>query len=232
MRVALGIPVFGMVPGEALPSMLRLAVEIGRLGEVAIVVPIDQSPHERARNYIMETSLGLDCQWLMFMDTDNTIPNEAFQKLLSLAEKGSVITAGHYVQRGYPFMPTWGKIAPGGTQHHFTMRAKEGREGVEIDSCGMGCTLINLEWVRDNLPPGGWFKKEEGPKGVTGEDTFFCMKVAERGGGIMGHTDVRCGHLSKREEITDENAEGFRKLHLEAVKALQAFLIKGRRDKE
>ena len=212
MKTALGIPYAGDPPKEACPSHHALAVEIGRMGEIVLIHPLDQIPHSKARNYIMEHALREECDLLMFVDADNIIPTGAFETLLETLEKtGAVMVSGYYLQRGFPFGPVWFKW--------FEDRQCAGqvqpREGItspqRIDICGLGCALVRLGWVRENIEK-PWFRIMEREDGkMVWEDTYFCLKIRERGGLVVGDPRVVSDHLFKREVINAQTVERLRK---------------------
>lgn len=217
MKVALGIPTVGdVVP--AFKEILGAAVEIGREGEIVIIVPVDEFPVDRAREFVVGAAIGNECDLLMFIDSDTKPPKGFWAILREVMERTKAqVVAGMYLQRGYPYANIWARVENGKAFHLCA-----GGEGeVEIHACGMGCTLIDLTWVRKNLErPFFRIIHGEGSKDYAlWEDFYFCKKVIEHGGKVLGVPRVFCGHMAPRQEVTKEFAQFSRKAYIEAEMA-------------
>lgn len=199
MRTALGIPILRDVPGDAFCAHLATAVEIGRVGEIVIISPTDLAPVDRARDYVWKETLKRDCDLLLFVDYDTILPPGAFGTLLeALRRTGSQVATGKYFLKGFPFTNIWAK-----KQGENLLHVDCGVE-TEIDGCGMGCALIDVRWLRENVKPPYWTTSyDEG--GLSTEDYPFCSKVIAAGGKILAVPSVKCGHVG-RLIVTEENA--------------------------
>lgn len=212
MRVVLGIPLVGDVPKETFPNHMAVCGEISRFTkEFHLLAPWGLFPHDRARNFIFRVCQDLDADYLMFIDADNTVPVGAFTRLLDVLNKNKAqLVTGHYLRRGFPYTSVWSKKVEGGD-----ISQVDSHEVVEIDACGLGCALIDLRWLFNNLcQPFCLMTPGEEGTGVT-DDISLCDKIKAKGGIILGDGTIRCGHLLERNNVTDANAEYLRKLYIE-----------------
>lgn len=209
LKLALGIPIIGEPNAEAYGTHLALAAEMGNHGQLVISTAIGLAPHDRARNKIFKDVLEAGSKFLMFVDADMRIPVGAFQRLWEtiVATKAVMVTA-HCYRRGYPFTVAWSKVMDdtGGLYQVDTNK----RKPVEIHGCGFPCTLIDLEWVKENLDRPWFLVESDGDKRTKWEDWHFCERIRKMGGKIYGEPRVRCGHYGLKIDICDETVEWLR----------------------
>lgn len=210
MKVALGIPHVGDIPGESFLYHCRAAVEISRSAELVIIAPGDVYPHDKAREYIVSKAIKADVDLLMFVDVDVAMPAGFFSQLLEVMERRSArVVSGKYLQRGYPYVNIWGMGFEDGSAAHVDSTAEH---EVEIMGCGMGAVLIDFRWVQECLSR-PYFKIKWG-KDLLGktewEDYGFCRDVLLAGGKIYGLPYVECKHLAGRKWIDSSNAQAER----------------------
>lgn len=206
MRIALGIPTIGSVAGEVYGSHLVLAVEIGRVGEVVIVTPQDVFPVDRARELIVDECEKHEVDYLLSIDSDMFIPYGTFSFLLEIMLRRKVqVVSGKYYQREYPYANVWGKLVGEGSYH---VDADKGEH--EVDGVGLGIALIDFRWVMANLErPFFKIAKSEGSM-IIWEDYYFCHKVMEAGGVVLGTANLVAGHLTRRKLVDDLSVEYYR----------------------
>lgn len=225
MKIALAIPVIGDVPGEAFGFHMTQAVEVGRLGKLAIFVPLNKMPHDVARNETIAEAMMEQCDLLYFIDDDTIAPLGAFPKLLEVMQTtGARVVSGHYYRRGWPYTCVWSKELPRPANLETDLPAQQGAEELktawfpvdalegihEIHTSGLGCALIDLRWVSQNIQP-PWCEMLKGEKGtIVSDDTTFLTKVREKGGLILGHAGVRCVHLGERTMIHEGTVDYLR----------------------
>jgi len=194
MNLALGIPCIENVPGQAFGYHLLVAGEMARFGTLHVLAPYNLIPHDTARIAIVDQAMEHGCDYLMFVDDDMITPVGSFTKLYEIMkERKPVVVSGYYVRRGYPPTCVWSrKVGDGFVQ-------VDARSGVhEIHVSGLGCALIDLKWVSENLEK-PYFRMTPSDTGtqVTDDTTFF-EQVMEKGGLVLGCADVRSGHLGER----------------------------------
>ena len=205
MRLAYAVPVLADVPGEVFAFHLKNAAECQRLwSEVRFITPHNICPYDRARRVAVTEAIDAGCDWLWFVDADTAVPPGGLALLMESMDRGHVIS-GWYMRRGYPYTCVWSKVIDGRTVQ---LTATDGVH--EIDWTGMGCALINLRWLVSAVQR-PWFQYGIDSSGVqTMEDLFFCRKVRQAGGVILGDARVRCGHLLWRELLDETNADELR----------------------
>jgi hypothetical protein len=85
----------------------------------------------------------------------------------------------------------------------------------EIHTTGLGCALIDMNWVKEHLRPPWFIMKHTGRStNITDDITFFEM-IRAAGGKTLGDASVSCGHLGHRKIINRRNASLLRKEHME-----------------
>lgn len=205
MKLALGCPVVGAVPGEAYHSHLALLAYLGKSHEVLVPAVCDLFPHATARNMIMKTALDRGASHLLFLDSDMLIPDPRMVDELErvMNETEAAMTAGHAYRRGWPFTPTWFKIVE---DQIYQCTAPPNGLPAQIDGCGLPFNLVNLEWVRAHLTEPYFFQGEKDGKKIM-EDLFFSKAICEAGGKIIAVPTARVGHLGPRICIDDSTVE-------------------------
>lgn len=207
MKLLLGIPIFDTVQGEVYESHLNLMNEIKDNGfDVTVSTPLGICPYDRARNAVME-HCNDDIDLLLFVDGDILLPKKGFLRLLeAMRDTKAQAVSGHYYRRGYPYTCVWSQVLK---NTNFHVDADSGVH--EIHRSGLGCCLIDAKWVRDNLAS-PYFKYDSVIGG--GEDTYFFDLIREAGGKVVGHADVRCGHVGTRFVVSDKTVNWVRENEL------------------
>jgi len=211
MKLAMGVPVTSNgVFGEVYGSHLALAAEMAKVGELTIISPFTAPSVDEARNFIWKQAR--ECDYLMWVDHDVLLPINTFSSLFeALKRRSAQVVAGRYYLRGHPYANIW--ALRHGNGFAFTESEKE----TEIDACGLGCTLIDVRWVEAKLkPPLFVTTRDEHGQTVGTEDYYFCRKVKDAGGIIIGVPSVDCGHVeSKRTVVTSRNGDLLRRMELQ-----------------
>ena len=233
MRVTLGIPTLGDVNGSLYASHLALAASMGSKVDAMIVPSVfGISPHSRAREVVIEKAIDFNSDYLLFLDSDMVPPANAFHRLLETLERTKAsMVAGHFYRRRYPFTLTWFKTVDG---KNIEVSAEPEVDFAEIDSCGLACNLIDIKWVREHLEKPFFFigeKKINGQSEFVWEDAWFCHKIKEAGGLIVGDARVRVGHMAEPLIVSDENVRELRRDFMtrhpeDAKKILENRLVK------
>ena len=195
MRVALGVPILGMMHGTVAYTHMGLAAEIAKQAELFIPEAEGYTPYSRARNVIFDRAIRHDCDYVFFADADNLMPIGAFGAMLRMlqAEEAQLVT-GYAIKRQPPWDTVWTVVDEA--------RAVEA-DGlpVELAGCGLACALVDLRWIQDHLKEPYFYMDAE-----TNEDYPFCCRIREEGGRILGHTGVISGHMPDLLPITPANA--------------------------
>jgi len=211
MKTALCLPMMGSLPCEMVGPLMGLAAEIKSFGELAICTISDYAPHDRAREYLVNTAIDAKCDYLMFVDADTITPEITFGMLYpQMLKTKAALISGHYYRRGFPFTSHWSRRISSGVSY---VESTPHSGTTEIDCCGLGCALVDMKFVSLMSKP--FFKIAQNSKGDTiWEDAYFCKKIQDVGGKIFATSDVRCGHLYTRTVICDGNADNLRRLEI------------------
>ena len=220
-KIVIGLPCVGDFPLECLGDLMVSVAEAAMLEDLHIIEPKAIFPHDRAREIIITQALSAKCDYLWFIDADTRQPRGALKEMLRiLNEEKAAMVSGYYIQRGFPFASTWAierKI--GDVKIADTMQiVPDDTDRVRIDGCGLGCALIDLNWIRDNLlaPYFLMTPAPDKPTKYMWEDAFFCVQIQKAKGKIFGLPNIVCMHMSERRAITPDNAEVLRKEFVES----------------
>jgi hypothetical protein len=143
----------------------------------------------KARNHCVEAAFEFGSSHIMFIDDDVLCPVDA---LLRLMNHDVPVAAGVYWSKQRPSSPL---IFVEGHTGGYT--DWELGDLLEVDACGMGCTLLKMEVFEKMDPP--WFKTIRGEYddgvGFMTEDIFFCKKMhKELGLRPLVDTGIQCIH--------------------------------------
>lgn len=177
--VLICIPTLGLVSVQFLQSQITMATPIHTTIGYAFVVGQEVG---KARNAFVEQALAQKYKYILFRDDDVLTPREALQRLYALH---APITAGVYFSKTYPPEPLIFK-------HGYIAGVQEWKMGDilrDVDTCGMGCTLIDTEVFRklkESNPDLPFFKTEDvtlslrgNAPGVMTEDIYFLTRCRD-----------------------------------------------------
>ncbi len=146
-------------------------------------VSVDCCGVAKARNLMLRAALRLDCDGVMWVDSDMLVPNDAF---LRLSSHDVPFVSALYFCRNWPHRPAcWPRDG------NYPENSLWERDGT-----GFGCVYTS-SWLLRQLGPDPF-----GEKG-TGEDYDFCQEVRALGVPILIDTYVRCGHFGNPELVTE-----------------------------
>jgi len=154
-----------------------------------------------ARNKAVFEALKSGARMLLFIDDDILAPRNALLRLLETISNQHVVVAANYTKKIEPLESVHqhkGKPIP------VALKKPDDPDRIVPASsvCGMGFTLINLEYLQERLPwPWFWEFRDMNNMIVTSEDSFFTQLVhdyameAERP--VVVDTSVSCLHVDK-----------------------------------
>ncbi len=197
LRVTIAMPSRDQFTNETIASLMRTITQTGAL--VNLTMPsgcyIDD-----LRNKCWDDAKVFDSDWLLFMDSDNSIDYDgnAFQKMLSL---GKDVVSGIYVQKVYPYRPLVYRFTDEGLiQNYKDVPA----EPFIADATGCGFLLISRK-VMDAFTPdvearlGRPFNfLRYGQPNMLREDPAFCWRLKELGFDLWFVPEIKMGHHGKQ----------------------------------
>ena len=163
-----------------------------------------------ARNRIAQKALDMNADYVLTVDNDVVVPQNA---LLNLLEDAKDVCLGYYAHRD-PKNNYTGRMCvcrlkdkDGNDYYHYPAEsqytaeelrsmAESGIRKIEIHGGGMGCALIRTDVFRQiEYPWYDWVNYGDANRGMLSEDLYFCSLC--RASGYKIHTDVRvwCGHM-------------------------------------
>ena len=150
-----------------------------------------------SRNNLVKQALKLDCDAILWLDSDMIFPPDTLPKMVKHLEDGKDIVTGIYYRRRPPFTPVlFSKLNIDGNKSSwegFDDYPKD--EPFEIAACGFGCcmTRTKLLWEIGLDEGGQWFTPLVG----FGEDLSFCHRATQHGVKIWADPSIQCGHVGQ-----------------------------------
>lgn len=156
-----------------------------------------------ARDALVGQALGVNADYLFFMDTDNVFetpedPNVALKTLYQCMNKDpnskdAKIVSGLYRAKqkvGFNYA-AWMK-AQDKVQGYVPIQSWSGN-WLQVSVVGMGCCLIDMKIFKEVPKP--WFKWDTFED--VSEDFYFFEKASEQGYKVNVFTDVKLSHIGK-----------------------------------
>ena len=172
-----------------------------------------------ARNSIAQKAINLETDYVLMVDNDVVLPEDA---LLNLLENDVEVCLGYYAHRDadnlYRGRACVCKLKmPDGRRNYFNYpleseytaaELKELRDSevykLEIHGGGMGCALIRTDVFRKmDYPWYDWVNYATSQRGMLSEDLFFCEKCKEAKIRIYTDSRVSCGHILRHVQWPD-----------------------------
>ena len=187
MKTLLAIPNSRFIEPECFLSVY----ELEKTGEVTLYMPPSHSI-DLTRNLIAKYALDEGYDYILWVDSDMTLPKDALTKLMS-HDKDIVSEVYTYKQLGGTnavakrFIPTENDV-----YEDIPLEEIQSHKGImEVDGVGFGCVLTKTEIFNHIKDP--WFVLTHG----MGEDIDFCRKAQNAGYKIYLDTEVLAGHIGK-----------------------------------
>ena len=160
-----------------------------------------------ARNNIAQAAINNEADFVLMVDNDVVLPEDA---LLNLLEHDEDVCLGYYAHRDtdniYRGRTCICKLGPFNyplESEYTAQELKELREDdiykIQIHGGGMGCALIRTDvFNRIPYPWYDWVNYADDNRGMLSEDLFFCERCRMANIPIFADTRVGCGHLLRR----------------------------------
>ena len=163
---------------------------------------------DRMRNFCAAMVLEHEIDYLMFIDDDVLLPEDAFTKMIPFIESGEAnIIAGVTLIRGYPFHPMIFNFKDKDNHYYNDYQEHVDENGlVTCDAVGFSCCIIDVNILKQVTPP--YF--------ITGEkhteDIYFCQKATRQipGTKIRVHPGIETGHILGSDVIAPDSVKARR----------------------
>jgi GT2 family glycosyltransferase len=189
MKVAIGIPSGDMIHTDFAMSLVNLVGFSMANGIQCAVINQKSSVVEIGRCEIMASALGIEADYLLFLDSDMVFPHYT---LLNLLKHGEPIVGCDASRRRAPFDSVIAG-ADGKPIDHATAKGL-----VEIKGASTACLLVSNGVMKSvGLAP---FQVTWNGKEFLGEDYYFSNRVRESGYKIYCDADLskEIGHIGMR----------------------------------
>lgn len=158
-----------------------------------------------ARNNIVALAKGYNADYVMMVDSDVYVPQDA---LLNMLEDDKDVVLGYYAHRNRANDETvktclckLGEInyTMQFTADELTAMRERGEYVFRIHGGGMGCALIKTSvFNRMPYPYYDWKNYNDANHSLLSEDLYFCEQCRFAGIDIFGDSRVACGHMFRK----------------------------------
>lgn len=212
MKILIAVPTFESIYPDTFKSIYDLDVS-GHEVSFDFVRGYDCAT---ARNRIAQRALDKEVDYVLMVDNDVVLPNDA---LMNLTDDLKDVCLGFYAHRGSDNLyhgntnicrlyDEYGKkyfhypLESEYTGEEMRQMANSGEYKVRIHGGGMGCALINTDiFKKMSYPWYDWVHYKSGK--MLGEDLFFCEQCKKKGIPIYTDTRVSCGHMLRHVQYCD-----------------------------
>ena len=166
-----------------------------------------------ARNKIAQEALDLNVDYVLMVDNDVVLPENA---LLNLLDDPKDVCLGYYAHRDndniYRGRTSVCKLYSDDGIKYFNYPLESEYTALELEAIngtgeyklqihggGMGCALIKTDVFRKlNYPWYDWVNYADNNRGMLSEDLYFCEGCRRHDIPVYTDTRVGCGHLLRR----------------------------------
>lgn len=206
MRILVAVPTFETI----YPDTYKSIYELDPAGQETMFESVRGYDVATARNRIAQMALDKRADYVLMVDNDVVLPNDALALLL---DGGKDVCLGYYAHRGndnrYNGRTCICRLNDENGMPYYNypleseytaeeMRALD-RAGVKktvIHGGGMGCALIKTSVFRRlKYPWFDWVNYVDKNRGMLSEDLYFCELCKAAGIPIYADVRVSCGHM-------------------------------------
>ena len=188
-KIVIAIPNTGTIYSDVALSLLKIqskyAVNIQMLKSSILYI---------SREYLVAAALDYNADYIMFLDSDQTICPDTIDRMAKHLENGEDIVTSLIFRKDPPFQPcifSSQEELPNQQikLEYYDVVNQNLSKPFYVESCGLGCAMIKTE-VFKNIPQ-PWFL----PRPYTGEDiTFMYTATHDYGYKILCDPTIEIGH--------------------------------------
>ena len=206
MKILIAVPTFENI----YPDTFKSIYELDSGGHDLVFDFVRGYDCATARNRIAQKALDRNVDYVLMVDNDVVLPNDA---LINLLDDKKDVCLGYYAHRDTDnvyrgrtcicrlYKPDGGMYFNYPLESEYTAAELQemfeaGIYKQEIHGGGMGCALISTDVFREiRYPWYDWINYADDNRGMLSEDLYFCEQCI--GHDIKRYTDTRvaCGHL-------------------------------------
>ncbi len=193
-KICLLIPAYTTIPSTFLINFMKILTANMNKYVVEVVIQQDM-PIDKARNSLVESALGKDADYWLWMDTDNILPDNAIDTLIKNMEDSKAdLVSALYFEKAKPYYPVIRQYHSGG---FWKIENPPLGQVIEIAGCGMGACLVRPDVFKKIPYP--WFKfsyETWGHKDIQlSEDLYFCRQMIQAGLKLVCNTGMIASHI-------------------------------------
>ena len=197
MSLLICVPTFETIATETYKSLW----EQEECGQELMFDTVKGYDCARARIKACEKAIDYGVEWLLMVDSDTVLPNDALANLL---EHDKDIVLGYYQFKikgeGETCLWKYGDWSSRYSGNELHALNAAGTNLVRVQGGGMGCTLLRVK-VLDKLPY-PWFEWKFDKDGTdTGEDVYFFTLCKKANIPVFVDTRVACGHVYRSNHV-------------------------------
>ena len=214
MRILIAVPTFETI----YPDTYKSIWDLDKDGHEVLFDSVRGYDVATARNRIARLAMDLETDYVLSVDNDVTLPENALKNLL---ENDKDVCVGYYAHRDKDNLYRGRtcicklKDEEGKEYYHYPLASEytaeellemknAGVNAFEIHGGGMGCALVKTSvFKRLEYPWYDWVNYGDKNRGMLSEDLFFCVLCRSNGIPIYADARVGCGHLMRRVQWLD-----------------------------
>lgn len=214
MRILIAVPTFETI----YPDTYKSIWDLDKGGHEVLFESVRGYDVATARNKVAQKALDLNADYLLSVDNDVVLPENALTLLL---EDPKEVCLGYYAHRGpdnlYNGRTCICKLKDenGVAYYHYPLEseytakelhamAEAGVKKIEIHGGGQGCALVRTDVFRKiEYPWYDWVNYGDKNRGMLSEDLYFCVLCRNNHVPIYADVRVGCGHLLRHVQWPD-----------------------------
>jgi len=188
-RLLIAVPSLEMMACNFVKSLLKLDEHLTREGINHHIEIISGTLVYFARNKLACQAINENYTHILFLDSDMEFDESIVETLMW---SGKDFVCGAFQSRHKPYGScVYTKLQP------LTKVENYGAEPFRIDGCGMACTMISTEILREVMTKyGNCFDPERINGTAFGEDLAFCVRAKSIGAEMWCEPTARLGHIA------------------------------------
>ena len=190
-KIVVGIPHTGILYTDVVTNLLNLTSSESKYS--LNIQMLKSSILYISREYLVMAGLQANADYLMFLDSDQTVSMKGIEKLASHLDNGEDIATTLIFRKDPPFHPcvfSHQELLPNKqiSLKFYDIANQDLSKPFYVASSGFGCIMMKLDIFKKMPQP--WFL----PAPYSGEDITFMYKAAQMGYKVLCDPTIEVGH--------------------------------------
>ena len=203
-RIVIGIPHTGLLNTDVVQSLLNINNYMEKY--LINIQMLKSSILYISREYLTMSALEAGVEYLMFLDSDQTISQEGIEKLANYLDNGEDIATTLIFRKDPPYHPcvfSHQELLPNSqvSLTFYDLEMQDLTKPFYVESSGFGCIMMKTEIFKKMPQP--WFL----PAPYTGEDITFMYKARQMGYKVLCDPTIEVGHIGTKNYTRDDYFE-------------------------